>query len=695
MNIEELQTVNSSLDKFLFPGILPKLCQIDEKSGDISEKILIQNRQTCYLFYLTENPEHVCRVVNQDKLYHSASLLPIDALRVFEPLEVQSITLLLKVLLSDPPRFVDSVIKCSKCTGFRSLILLSIPSVFAFFSSKEAISFSYNFYADLYPKVSFEDYCKIVFPFFNSSCISRFSELVFNKLFWSNFSPKSEICQFCQCLIDVSSKHIGYLPEPHLVLLRILSLQWNIVKLWQLLIRVLLFPQLRIYSQTSPFIYNPLATFDIKGIGSFLFDIGVKKTQNIVLPNLSFNNSYYEIPDTFVPYDHTFALDLVLTLADIDSLMMMQVDVPHHTKRLQDLCIQSKVDPFLPFKIHFYPRMLKPPTFSFRPLFSFSQKFQSSESPSILAQLWSTFESAAELLRKRPLELLMEDPIKTYDQLLNIKINKQSNKDFLKKYGLEKSVAELTSNANFLEQLLLHAMFQDGLVKWNETCSFHNLQTSFFVAQSNYFSSKMTKPDHIYMNFWDSILSFPELNNIRYWSALICLDNIENIIVKKYQKELTHLENLYKKYLRRKKSMMEIAPAFKSKVLMQHMWETNGILQFASNSTPLLTRYIILSTFLEEVERMSIASGYGDNPEKISEIIKFSFVEGSYVWILRTVALLDGVLFSDDRFEGTRQPILFDRWKRFTAVFIQFMGDDVSLVSSYGKLVSSGNLKFD
>ena len=182
---EELENEYKELKPLMFPGILDKLSQIDEKCDQISREILISNRKSLYNLYALSICEHTKQAFKFDNLICSGSVPPNDALRIFEPLEVQSITMLLKVLLSDPPKFVNGILSCIKKSEFITIAYLTVPAVYSFFSSKETAGFAFSFYVELARKAPFDIFSLFVSQYFNSSTCNVFITLLFKKMFWT------------------------------------------------------------------------------------------------------------------------------------------------------------------------------------------------------------------------------------------------------------------------------------------------------------------------------------------------------------------------------------------------------------------------------------------------------------------------------------------------------------------------------
>ena len=686
--IKKLQEQYNELKYLDFPSILDRIDKIDNNCTSIYKEILIHNRANIYFTYSQAIAERKKKEYNFEKLIESALTKPNEPLRIFEPLEVQGITILLKQILSNTPKFVEKILEKEKSPDFFISALFTIPAVFSFFSTKEANGFAFSFYVELSRRASFDTFLLLVSPFFNSSISHVYSNLLFNKIFWKNFERGTNEFTFCQELINQAATIFKYLPEQMCVLLRMLLLQWKKDLVWKLLVRGFLFPQYILYSLISPYSYNQLVNLNKSKVKAVLYTIGDKSCK-LVLPDLNFNDSFTEIPETFIPYKSSFYVDTILTITDIKNLISLGVEVPHHTERLKKRIESIKVDLLSPFTIHVFPKMLVPPQMQYRTLFNFpSFNIESQQEDSSMMQLWSAFEIAAENIHKSPFEILEIRPIRTGVSILDNQLSNSNKVESLHKFGLELKNKSLSTSADILEKLLMHKMSESQLYDWNKTCASYQAAISVQIA-SLIMQKYNLKVDAIKNNFWSYI------NNLCYgskeigiWVALIMLDKIEASITKSRQKELTKIEKRYKNLLIIKNREINYAPKLPSIVLKTHMYETIGTLQFANNDTQLSVKYILLFSFMEEIELLVAAAGFDDSLEKVKEILCFSFAEGRHTWIIRAMVILSGVLINNPNSTQIFTPEMLDKWRRFSAAFIQFISSDIKLVTEYGTLTS-------
>ena len=690
VNEKEMNEQYEKLKPFMFPHIFDKLSGIDEKCDNISKQILQTNRKVIYTLYAAAFSDNVKGSEKIEDILNSGNQIPKDPLSILEPLEVQSITVFLKDIISDPPKFVNALLSFSKSPDFLYCAIFTVPAIYSFFSTKESAGFAFNFYIELARKANFDTFSNCVSPFLNSTICSSFTNILFKKLFWSAFEKKYNETTLCQAMLDYFVAYFKYIPEQVAILIRMLTLTWPMIDVWKLIARNFLFPQYLIHKLSCPFAYNPLFSISDDKVKTTLSLIGnEKKKCKLIIPKIEFGSSYKELPETFIPYQHSFAIGTILTIKDIKNLVAMNIEIPHHTNRLQQLIEKTSKDPLAPFQINFFPKFLVPPQITYRNLFKFPTKSQFQEvKKSSLAQLWSAFETAAEPLRADPLELLKKKPIRTGEAILDLQMNTSVNIPELYRFGLQTRISELTKTANILELLLQHNMSLSGLGDWLETCMLaldvYSMQIAEIIV-----NKLNVKPEQAFASLWTLVYeNHYDSPQLGLWIAIDLLSIAEPLILKKYKKEFASMNKKYHYLLSIKNSTIEAAPMFSSKALKSHMWETNGILQFANEKTPLATRYILLIAFIEQIELLIAAAGFEDSVDKTKEILNFSFAEGMYTWIFNTMVILNFYLFNNDNFASYASPSLFDKWRRFSAAFIQFISDDEQLVFEYGEMLS-------
>ena len=135
------------------------------------------------------------------------------------------------------------------------------------FSSTDSLEQAAIFYIAIGSQTSFDNYMQLLKPFFGCSWVSVFSEIaIFRALqtfYLKTPSVDSIICQ----VLDSCSKNLKYLPQQHLLILSFVNNHWGAKKTYEFLVKVLIWPQLRLRTHTTPFLHIdkvPAKTTDLR-----------------------------------------------------------------------------------------------------------------------------------------------------------------------------------------------------------------------------------------------------------------------------------------------------------------------------------------------------------------------------------------------------------------------------------------------
>ena len=686
MSDAELLRVWQSLSPIMPDHIDSRLNEIDEYGDIVSRNVLFLYRQCTCLMSI-----HNKMVQNQKdslrELMDSVSVEPQEALRIFAPLEVQSISALINYLLTKPSVLAEAIVKVNHQTlDFWHLINITIPTVFSFFSSREVSGLAYNFYLSLSTIVPFNVYIGYVYPFFNTSALAPFSEVVFREFFWSNYLSVPAPLALAQKLIDIALNRIKFLPETHLGLLRVLSLTVTPEQIWTLLIADVLIPHLSFEQNVTPFLYtNEKLKSSLDGAVKILNKQVNGKGGELVLAPLNLKGSMVEVPDSFLPFGQAFYVDLIMTPLDIRNLVALGFDLPHHWKRLTYMANNPNLDRCAPFRVRVFPRLPKVPSCPQRPLIFHDLGDYKMPQSGVNAQLWSEVEKAASDLRVTPFDLLQKKPIRTGNHMLDLKLE-ATNLAELTHFGLQSTVAILTETASLFEQLMEHQMALSNLLKWEQVARDCIMTVSYEVAKRLGDTFCKRRPEKLFSTIWETIDELEGPLQVKYWSVMMILDRIEPVALRPHLKDIKGLEKRFLNMRENKENRIREGPTFESRAMSRCMWEAGGILSFANVSRNLLARCMILSIYLEEIQKLIVAAGWEDSREAIDNIIHFSLATSESTWVLRTVIFLQGTLYSDQRLVTFLTSQQAETWKKFTVAFIQFLSDDVDLLTAYGNL---------
>ena len=692
MSLQELQSIWDELYPIIPNGIDTRLNEVDEYGDKVSMDVLVLNRQITYLLSVRNKQIHISSKFSVSDLVVSAASDPQEALRTFAPLEVQSLSALINYLLTKPSVLAEAVAKANhQSVDVWSLINITIPTVFSFFSSRECSTFAYNFYLCLSTLMPFNVYIGYVYPFFNTSAVAPFSEAVFHDFFWKNYLSQPPPLVFAQKLLAIARDRIFFLPEAHLGLLRGLSLRATQEQIWLLLITDILLPHLLSEENMTPFIHTSDMKANIEAVVKILIKHVQSKGGELELPSLDLTGSMLEVPDAFLPFGQSFYIDLIMTQLDIRNLVSLGFDLPHHWERLTEMANAQKRDPLCPFRVRVFPRLPKPPSFPQRPLIF--RNFGEHKMPhcGVIAQLWSEVENIAEARRVTPFEILLRKPIRNGNRMLDLKMEATDIGELVR-FGLEYGVAIMTETAKLFEKLMQHRMELFNLSKWQRMARDFVTRISYETAKS--ISDKFCKrrPEKLLNRIWQTIERLEGPPQVKYWSVMMILDRVEPVVLRSHLKEIHALEQRFSALRDYKENHIDEGPDFASKAMKQCMWEASALLSFPNTHSCLFTRHMILATYLAEIEKLIVAAGWEDSRQDFEKIVHFSLSAIECTWTLRTVIFLQATLFTDERLLAFVSPRHADIWKKFTVAFIQFLSGDISLLTEYGQL-SSGAIR--
>ncbi|OHS97780.1 hypothetical protein TRFO_35918 [Tritrichomonas foetus] len=725
-NSKTLYSEYTKLKNYIPPDLKSRLDVTDAKGEKISTDILKANRALAFFVAARENLVVNKMTITSDSLLHNLTEDVPEMLSEFSPLHVQATISLFNWVFANIANFAELFSKLSKIPNY--FIFITIPSIFSNFSTKEAANFAFKFYHSVSLITPHDQFIKIVSPFFRSSCgINHFSKTVFSELFWSIYLTKISHIELAQKLIDISAKNITLLPDPQFSLLKLLSLKYKKDQIWKLLITVLILPQFWLQFSISPFSYSKAPVFDYKKVR----DVLQSRSSKLTFPELdliSYDSSFFEIPDVFLKYHESYSIDLILSTADLFMIRtLFTKGLPSHMKKLNDaisLHINSIESFTQPFHLKIYPKVSHPPSFlsslSMRPLLftnSFANQFsalKNSNNNTIMKdnkimreclspkkpdndfmQLWTTIQTIAEERVEDPVELIMKE---TQPKVGIYIIDKRLKKIDIEKFrifALSMSIDSMYETASLLEVLLMHQMSIRTLVRWNDLSQESVNIFSYFIANSIFQYHEKKKSQTLILTFYDILYEAPNISSVRFFLSLLLLSKCEHRILKHFEDQINEMKTRFQCLVEKKKKiLLNETPDFESRVIAKCFWESNGLLSLVDENSSLIARYFTLLNFLKELITLSNAAGFCDKREHVDKLVKFAFTMGhDCSWILLTTMMLNATIFNDDRISIFVSEDRAEIWRTFSVTFFKVLEDDVQLVTQYGALATGDEIR--
>jgi hypothetical protein len=225
---------NSSLDvlcerlrEFVPKNSMILISKTDMSIERLRRDIILHSRQIClHLWYSSSRHDSMVRSRSRE---HFRSLFHCPNQSTFPGVSQlsQNMAFLISYLTKFPAVFAQVVNRCATQSRFDALVQMTIPSVFAFFSSAEQLTKALHFYNEIC-RIAEPGVCvRVLEPFFNSAATVRFLENALDHFFRGFLldlvvRPERSILvsvhsiNLLQCLTD----SIPLLPPQHLSLLQ-------------------------------------------------------------------------------------------------------------------------------------------------------------------------------------------------------------------------------------------------------------------------------------------------------------------------------------------------------------------------------------------------------------------------------------------------------------------------------------------
>ncbi|EAY15896.1 hypothetical protein TVAG_165240 [Trichomonas vaginalis G3] len=673
--MDELLKKYDELKPYLFPNIALKLDEIDASGNQLTRHVLRKNRQSIYELFAHDFIDYQKNSSYFSDLLESSYQTPVDSLLIINPLHAQGLCQLLQTIYSNPKSLAKAISENLSSPYFHHIVNLAIPAIYGFFSTKEQGAQALSFYTCLSAQVNFSVYCHIIKPFFMNSNMDNFINQLVTAIFFSNYLKKFNPDRFCDLIVNKTQKFLRFLPTSQFQLLRFLSLQWDNVSIWRLIINCLIIPAFTLQYHFNPFAHSYLVKFDLQQV--------IKCLQTYdAFPTINLSVSWpLEIPGDFVFLNNTCTYEIILTKADIEAIQCFTNYMTYHGPKLPEILKEIKSPSFKPFSIVFFPKIPLPPSFPSRPLF-FETKTYEPPNDNRMAQMWVSICEAATEIREDPINVI-RNKIQTQNHMLNAKLAEMNMDDVLM-YGVQTELSELSNNARNFERLLNHKLEMSRMNGFNALCGIFESKTSFLVAK------KMV--NKVKGKFWQIISNMSGTSHVRFHSAIIMLDQGENEFLKPIKSSLSVLHKKFAKVTEMKMVECSKEITLGSTSFQSQISENNVLLSIVNESSSFLSRATVLLYYLKTFNTFCECYSIDDTRESYDQMMHYAISMNNTSWLLKTVLLLDGTLFGDARYEKEIGKMYLDLWQKFKASFLQYLSYDEQLLVGYIKLSGEGTL---
>lgn len=646
------------------PDTSQKFQKLNEEGSSLSREILFINRQIICLFAANRRIYRDTVPIGELRMINSASVVPCDATEFFGPIWIQSTIFLLSFLNENLDKLAEAVSKSTHLQMHAYIMSVLIPMFFSYFSNNEAANRAYTFYIQSIQYYNKREYLQLIKPFYAVPSIWKFIDNLFRSTIWSNYMDRPDAKEFTKIILIHTANTLYLLPTYQLNLIILLTTIWDIKDVWDMIIRIILIPQLKLEELISPFTYTSPRPIDINEI--------IEELQHIVdygsvTLEIKIQESMYEIPDAFVTYGNSYSIEFIITLADVHVLLSLPIEYPSHITRLKTLKIEKK---YHPFRIRIFPKENLEMKVN-DPLIFENIETEELKTDSNMALLFHFLNKKTD----NPFDYVRGNELKCLDPVIQFALNK-IDVDTYVDYATQKAVNTSIRHANIFELYLDRKLEIEKLRNWIQICKDYIDIISFSSASREVKFMLLPK----YQFDLDKI---PEILNLKHWYTIVYLQQVERSILEPFIPVIEQMEKSFSRLILKLKLECQSPGEFNSERLSKRLWEANGIMSFVSIKSNFMSRFIILMNYLNEIEYILKAVGEEQNDKRYTQIISFCVVCLDCDWILRTSIYLHAILLLNDRIIRQCDENLIDIWKKFSVCLMSLLSHDEELLEQF------------
>ena len=696
---ESLYEEYMNLQKYIPANIRERFDELDNEGEILSEQILKINRINTY--FIASN--------QQDLHFENAELFKIinseieTSVSLFCPNLIQPINSMIKSIINDPSQFgkmfVQTMInKKKKVPQF--LIYVTIPSIFSNFSNKAANLLALRFYnyVSCDNKVPYQTFINIVDPFFQCCGVTNFAKSVFKELLMELLNNDMSIEDYVKKMLKISLSKFCLLPDTHVSLINFLRINWTPNKIWELLIKDLILPQYRIYSQIYPYPNSPKSNYQYKKVNKFLLLIINRKDNSSFFPKLEVDSTYFSIPDSFLKNEQSLCIESILTKTD---LIMIRKIVGQYIER-EDLDNElESIQENRPFLVKTFPKskLFTPSSIlSQSDFLFFNYKPHKIAQDSYQSKLWDEIKSTANSFLIDPISFLMALSNRKFLQNSNLQ-KRLDLIDFAKfqTFVLNFEINNLHNDAYYFERILLNQMVIKQLNQWKDLSNESVDNYSYLISCHYSIENKIIEksPSAIVRKFYNFINDCPVLGNVPLYLTLLLLSHVENFLNETFEKRIKDMTARFNRIFK-KGNLFNETITFQNQEIQLSFWNSYHIISSGSSQNSLIERYFILLGFIENLFNLNHALGNNKyNTNYIDSLLKFIFMLVDCSWISETLMFLNATLFLNENISSILTFEYKEFWNYFTVIFLRVCKTDEKFIILYGKLYKRIQTKFE
>ena len=647
-------------------GVRNKLKDVNQQGVDVMNRLYEINSRINVVGTLNTRPGQPQISLKNEPVMGTCLKAPAEALEIFDPFLVQSVSRVLFAVVDDIPRFARAVCEAKNSQFYPHLISVTIPAVFGHFAVRDSLEMALEFYQEVFAHCDPTEFTRIVAPFFRCAAVVEYGRVLYEETSGKTFLLKQSNKQFEDNLLANAVKFLALLPDTHLRIVKLISENWKNEMCWKFLIHILVVPAIRLYGPLSACENCDKPPVDIPSVIKNMLEASHSGRFEVssIFPA-------FEVPKCFVGYGVCCPLKFIITLRDIFALQELNLEYPGRTRDVVKNC--SYADMYQPFIVKIFAKALKSDRAD-QPNFFEHPKPVVQITDSKFKNLWSVLLAESD----DPVDLLTKTPIVTGNRLLNGFL-RTSNLSEVIEYAVAKGIEEVSMDCDLFEEFLKLKLEVSLLHHWLDRCLAYFNIVGFAAARRD--MRFCVKSLHAYGNSPIVVRRYlPHMHEIQHWGMIFGLCFVE---VKILEPHLATIQSLEKKVEELCKSCREIyhKQHFENPVIQEGIWRASAVLPFVTQKSRFIRRFTVLRTFLESIENLVC---FLDNGRfDINFLIHFSIAVHDAAWIVRTVMLLEGTLFNNTAFMRCCTQRERDMWTMIIVSLKGFLANVPNLKEEY------------
>ncbi|OHT10868.1 hypothetical protein TRFO_19770 [Tritrichomonas foetus] len=372
----------------------------------------------------------------------------LDPPITISPFLCQQTTTLFNHIHANTPDLVEALIKIKGTKLFDFMAISSIPSLFGYYSSNEHINLAMSFFVKVLSSTDSVTGSPLLSPFFSSPCLFRFYESSLSPFLDSFIREKkidtNKINKFVRDITEYFIKSAPLIPQPHIVLLKMMRARWGDKNTCTFFFEKLLKNQTLLWYDT---VRN-----DQQGRKT-IQKILDKMDQMKILEGICFANSSIEVPFQYTVFDDPF-LHFLTSISDVRALYSLfkdKLEMPS-----MNIILTDKVNKNAVFWIKTYPpHQLRASQSNFRLVFH--QLDVDVPDNEDFERLWRNIQNLADDKECYPLTL----------------VEKFNNSKEFKEYAQLMALKDISELSDLFEQFLRYKVNMKTIDKWEKVSIVH------------------------------------------------------------------------------------------------------------------------------------------------------------------------------------------------------------------------------